>query len=128
MAEIIFTLVFNVFFFVLLNNFSDQIQFLNSDFALVLPYFNASIFINVGLAIGRTFVRTGSFKHLSQIIGNVVFFVLAYQLWIVFPFDTSVIGDTGTWDNIFKVIIVLTVAAVGIGTVAEVGKLGSSDE
>lgn len=111
-----------------LNVFYADISFLNEDFPSILWLFNLSLAIGIVLNGSRLFIYSRRYKSLTTIINNIIFFYLAYQVWTIFPFDTSVIGDRTTWDNIVKVIILLTVLATAIGTIAEVVKIISVEE
>ena len=124
--EIFLILVFNIGMLIVINAYRDKIPFLNCNFEQIVPAFNVVLSLNIVLALLRMSIRTPGFKNLAEIISNLAFFYLAYQVWTLFPFDTSFFGDPNTWDKIFRGIIVLTVIGVAIGTIVQTGQFLAS--
>jgi hypothetical protein len=120
--------VLTAVFFILLNNYYDKVDFINSDFSKVLPYLNFSLALSVVVYGVQIIFHSKKFKHFSEIVTNLVFFVVVYQIWTVFPFDTSEITGDYNWNIVIRSIIVLITLAVAIGTVVEAIKLMVGEE
>jgi len=124
--EGLFGVFFVSIFALLLNIFYNDISFFNSDFANLMPLINFSFLVSIIFLFTRIFIWSKKYKAFTEIICNSVFFYIAYRVWEIFPFDTSVIGNPSTWDEIFRVIIIITVVATAIATLGHVLKLVSS--
>lgn len=112
----------NIIFLVLINKFYTDIRFLSPDFKEVLPWVNFSLVVSLVLYVLTIFVHSQVFKSVSKIITNIVFFFVAYQMWTVFPFDTSFTNNPDLWSNIIKGIIILSVLGVVAATIVEIAK------
>lgn len=126
-AEAIAATIFSAIFLILVNVFHDDISLLREEFKQILPLYNISIIISFVFSLSRVFIRSKQYKQATTIINNVIFFFIAYKVWTIFPFDTSVIGDQATWDKVFRAGIALVSFAVLIGTITELIKLISTE-
>jgi len=121
--EIFFTLLFSIIFFIIINYYWDRIPFLTDDFSMLIPIYNFSIVLGVVFSISKIFIKNKGYALVTNLVTNIVFLVIAYNLWILFPFDTSVIGNQNTWDIIFRGLILLPSIGVVIGSIAETIKV-----
>lgn len=113
---------FTIVFLILVNVFYDNIKFITSDFKDILPLYNVSLIVGIFVQASRIFIRNKTYKAFSEVISLVFFTVIAYRLWIVYPFDTSVIGDKDLWDIIFKILIVIPPVLYMVGVVVNILK------
>jgi hypothetical protein len=123
LADAIFATFFSVIFLILFNVFYDDLKFLNDDFDKIKNLYNASLIIGVVLNASRLIIWSRAYKAVTQIITNIFFLVIAYKLWTIFPFDTSVIGNQNTWDDIFRALIIIPAIAVVIAIIVDIVKL-----
>jgi hypothetical protein len=100
-----------------------KISFLTDDFSMLIPIYNFSIVLGVVFSISKIFIKNKGYALVTNLVTNIVFLVIAYNLWILFPFDTSVIGNQNTWDIIFRGLILLPSIGVVIGSIAETIKV-----
>lgn len=122
-VEPVIGIVFGLIFLFLFNYFYDDLAFLSDEFDQVRSLYNTSLVVGIVLHFSRLFVHSKAYKAVTQLIVNGFFLVIAYQFWVLFPFDTSVLGDQKTWDFIFRLLIILPSIAVGIAIVVELLKL-----
>jgi hypothetical protein len=123
MIENIFGIIFSIVFLQIVNIYYKDIPFLTSDFTKVIPLYNISLGIGITFNILNIILNNLYVKRIFELISNVIFVVLAYNLWILFPFDTSYIGDTHIWDMVFRMLIVLPVFGVVIGSIVNIFKI-----
>lgn len=121
--EHIISAVFFSIFFLMLNIFYERIQFLSDDFDQVLGFYNFVILIGIAFSMIQVFYANKYFDLLVQVVNNVLFVVVAYIFWTLFPFDTSVIGDPDTWDAIFRFLIIAPVFLFSLSTIGETNKV-----
>lgn len=96
---------FTTLFLVLFNFSYPQIQFITREFDAILPFYNFTLIISIGMHSARFFITGRKYKLVTEVVNALLMCVVAVWLWQVFPFDTSVIGDKQTWDNIFRFLI-----------------------
>lgn len=113
---------FALLFLVLFNVFYYDIKFLTRDFDQIRTLYNISLFVSVILNASRIFLRSKGYKAIADLINCVFLVVIAYFLWTIFPFDTSVIGDKTLWDNIFRILIIGPAILVPFATTISVIK------
>lgn len=106
-------------FLVLFNVYYERIEFLTADFDEIRGIYNLSIFFGVVTNAVQIFFQPKWFKWTTQVISNIFFVVIAYQFWHIFPFDTSVFGDTSTWDPIFRGLIIIPTCMFTFATLVE---------
>jgi hypothetical protein len=123
LADAIFATLFSVIFLILFNVFYDDLKFLSNDFDKIKNLYNASLIVGVVLNASRLIIWSRAYKAMTQIITNIFFLVIAYKLWTIFPFDTSVIGNQATWDKVFKAGIIFSSIAVTIALIVDITKL-----
>jgi hypothetical protein len=118
--------VFGIVFLVIFNAFYDQIQFITRDFDQLRGIYNLSLIVGVIIQTSRIFMHDDGYRLGTDLVTNVFFVYIAYQFWVIFPFNTSVIGDPALWDNIFKLLIVVPPALSVLAMFASTVKLTTS--
>ncbi|MCA9386867.1 hypothetical protein KC669_02415 [Candidatus Dojkabacteria bacterium] len=126
--EPIVGVVFGLVFYVLFNRFYDDIQFITSEFEEVKDFYNFSILAGVFVNLLKLFFRSYTFKTFIELVPLTIFIALAYKLWILFPFDTSVIGDKSLWDNIFRFLLAVPPILYAIGTITSIVKVLTNEQ
>lgn len=116
-------LFFFTAFVILFNIFYDKILFLSDKFDDIRPFYNATLITGIILNFLRYFIKTEGYKLFTDVIENILFIVLAYIFWTVFPFNTSVIGDKTTWDGIFRFLIIVPPVVSSFGLLVSVIKV-----
>ena len=123
LVEALAGIFFSAIFLILFNFFYKDIKFITRDFDQILPLYNFSLVLSIVLNASKLLIRSKAYKSLTQVMSNLVFFMIAFYFWTIFPFDTSVIGNKNSWDLVFRALIVLPSIAVFIATVIESIKL-----
>ncbi len=96
---------FTFLFLLLFNIFYGQIPFLTARFDPLLWLYNLSLIVAIIIHVSRVFIRSSLYRLVTEFILNTFFVIIAYRLWITFPFDTSIFGDPNTWNSIFRFLI-----------------------
>ncbi len=99
--------IFSAAFLILFNIFYYDILFITREFDNIRWFYNLSLISGFFFNVLRIFWQSKKFKVLADFVSLIFFVLIAIWLWNVFPFDTSVIGDTQTWDTIFKFLIIV---------------------
>lgn len=110
-------------FIILLNVFYDNVRLLNDDFTKVLPIINFSLAVSLLINASTIFIHSTVYKRITTLIGNLIFFVVAYQVWIVFPFDTSYINLDFNWDGLIRLVMAITIIAVLVASIVDIVRL-----
>jgi len=113
---------FTLLFFILFNIFYDDIRFLTSDFDKIKTLYNITLIVGIIFHFSRIFFHSKIYKLITEIINNILFCIVAYQLWVIFPFDTSVIGDPQLWDKLFRIFIIIPTLSTVFTTIIELIK------
>lgn len=121
--EAIFGILTSLIFLYIVNYYYKNISFITSDFTKLIPLYNLSLFTGIIFHIVRVIYRSNIVKKITEIISNIIFVVLAYNLFTIYPFDTTVIGDSDIWNLLFKCLIVLPAFGVSIATLVNILKL-----
>jgi len=121
--EGIFGIVSSLVFLYIVNIYYKELNFITEDFTRIIPLYNLSLITAIIFYILRIFFRNKTFKTVTELFSNLIFFLLAYNLWTIYPFDTSTIGNPNTWDIIFKLLIVLPTFAVAIASIVQLIQL-----
>lgn len=123
--EAIVGLLFNLLFYFLLNKYYSSVPFLKEDFVKVLPLYNLSIMVSIFIQASRVIFRNRIYKTFGEIVSMFFFAVIAYQLWIVFPFDLSWFstGSEEQWNILFRFLIVVPPILAIFGTVVSFIKI-----
>jgi hypothetical protein len=115
-------------FYVLFNMFYKNIFFLNADFDKVIYLYNLSLIIAIALNASRIIIWGKRYKSITQLISNIIFFFLAYWIWVIFPFNTAALGGQANGDMLIRIIIVVSVIGTFIGSMTEFFKLISRED
>lgn len=114
----IIAILLNILFYVLLNNYYQLIPFLNEDFKLILPLYNLSIMVSIFINASRILFRSKIYKALGELVTTSFTVLIAYQLWMIFPFNTSFFINEAFGDTLFRfLLIVPTAIAIIVATV-----------
>lgn len=105
--EIIAGIVFFSIFTLLFNIFYNDILFLSPAFDPIRPIYNLSLTSGIFLSALTLFIKSSRYKLFVEFTETFFFVVLGIIFWVVFPFDTSVIGNTDLWNAIFRILIVV---------------------
>lgn len=116
-------IIFALLFLQIVNVYYKDIPFLTSDFTKVIPLYNISLGVGILFHIFNILLRNKYTKSIFELISNGIFLLLAYNLWIVFPFDTSFIGNSSLWDQIFRMLILFPAFGVTISILVNTAKL-----
>ncbi len=125
MAEGVAGTIFTILFLLLVNRFYKDVQFLTSDFEVILPLYNLSLVTSSIAYLTRIFFHSPVYKQATDWFSCIFFVLIALQLWTIFPFDTSVIGDKVLWDGVFRFLIVVPPLLTVLANMVKTAKLAS---
>jgi hypothetical protein len=95
------------------------VPFLTDSFAAVVVFFNWSFVATIVANAAFLFYDGRWFGHLARMAINVFGFVAVLALFTIFPFDFPV----GAWDIVGRIVLVLAMVGIAIGTIVELVKL-----
>lgn len=107
----------------LVNKYYSYIPFVTDKFEQILPLYNLSLTVSIFLTAARAIFRSEEFKNISEIINNIFFCVIAYNLWIIYPFDTSSLPLSSLLDILIKFFIIIPPVIATIASVVTLVKL-----
>lgn len=122
-VEIYVGVVFSFLWIFLINKFYSQVSLFTSSFELILPLYNTVLVIGIGLLFARLRFRSRTMKAGVDAINSILFLIVAYQFWVVFPFNPSFFGDPATGDTVIRLLIVVPPVLHTIGSIAAIFKL-----
>ena len=99
----------------------DLLPFLTADFERVLLLINISLVATILVNAVYLGYDQGWFRSLGQVGLNLISLVVGIRMYQVFPFDFS--AYEFSWATVVRVMIVLGIVGLAIGTVAELVKL-----
>jgi len=118
-AEVFFSSIF----LILVNMFWDQLGFLSQDFSEVLPLYNLVIITGIILSFIKIFLWNQHFILFTKVVNNVLFVLIAWQVWIIFPFNLDFFNNPSLWETLIKILIVFPPIAYTISTIVESAKI-----
>ena len=111
--------VYVILLLVFSNLLSWGIPFLTEEFTAPLMFFSVSF---IAAVIGNVFMLVYDarwFRHLVRIVLNILGGVAVYVLLVVFPFAFP----AGPADLVVRIVLIVALVGVGIGTIVEFGRL-----
>ena len=123
LVEAVVGAAFAIIFFIFINAFYRDILFLNQDFDQVRMLYNISLIVSIAIHLSRIVIRNKTYKAATEIVSSIFLVAIAYQLWTIFPFNTSVIGNKDTWDSIFRALIIIPAVGACLSIVVNFVKL-----
>ena len=100
------------------------LPFLTGEFARVLWLVDISLLATIVVNLAHVWYDPAWFKSLCQIGLGWISMLVAIRMFQVFPFDFS--AYEFDWERVARIVIVLTMVAIGIGIFVEVVKLARS--
>lgn len=126
-ADPIAGIIFTIIFLILLNLFYDDLGFITSGFKRVLPLYNLSLIVGIIIHASRLLFRSQLYKAATEFISLLLFVIIAYKLWVIFPFDPSAIGNQDTWNFILRLLIIVPPGLYALGAVVGLVKALRAD-
>lgn len=99
--------VFGVVFLILFNVYYPRLDFFSSEFVQFARPINVLIILGIIFDFVKFFYNSPAYKLLTETIKGILFIAISYQIWIVFPFDTSVFSNPELWNTIIRIGIVV---------------------
>lgn len=128
---LVFAVVFNAVFFVVINFYYEHIPFLTDDFPRWIPYANISLVANMVLQVLLFFLGDTVFKPLLEAGTNIVSIISLTAFLVIFPVDFDVITWLGPLEDILRIGTVILIFILVIVTIANIasffGKLLKTD-
>lgn len=101
------------------------LSFLTADLAKVVPWLNVSLTAALAANLIYLFWDRPAFRSATQIVLNLVTFVVTYQFFRVFPFDFSIY--TFNWGVVVRILLILTMVGAAVGVLTETYKFASGE-
>lgn len=95
------------------------VPFLTSSYSGVLWAINLSIGATIIANILFLVYDAGWFRHLAQLILNVIALFVVFLIYSIFPFDFS----TASWEYWVKITLIIVMAGIGIAIIVEIFRL-----
>ena len=95
------------------------VPFLTSDYSGVLWAINLSIGASIIANFLFLFYDAGWFRHLAQLVLNVIALFVVFLIYSIFPFTFS----AEPWAFWVKISLIIVMACIGIATIVELFKL-----
>jgi hypothetical protein len=120
------SMVINVIMLYVANNLLvwDLLPFLTTDFGRVLWLIDVSLIATILVNLVWIGYDVDWFKALCQIGLNLISAVVSIRMYQVFPFDFS--DYEFGWAPIARIVIILTIVGLALGTIAELVKVAKS--
>jgi len=118
-AGFIAAIIINLIFLFIFNSLPNwHVSFLTSAYSGILWAINLSIGATIIANILFLVYGTGWFRHLVQLILNIIALFVIYLIYAVFPFNFT----GAAWDHWVKIILIILMACLGIATIVELVK------
>ena len=119
--EFIFSAIFTIVFFIIINTAWENIPFLTDDIKKCLPFINLSLIIGILSSFILIFVQGKFYKNLLHIPQDIFSLVANTILLVVFPFDFNMI-EIPALTTFVKLILIFISIALTIGILARIIK------
>jgi hypothetical protein len=119
-AGYIAAVIINIVMIYVFNNLLNWgVPFLTSDYSGVLWAINLSLGATIIANILFLIYDPGWFRHLGQIVLNFIALFVAFIIFTVFPFTFA----DKSWAFWVKIVLIIIMAGIGIGTIVEFFRL-----
>lgn len=112
-------IVYLILLFVFSNLLGWGVPFLTEEFTAPLLFFNVSFVAGIIGSILMLAYDARWFRHVVRIVQNILGGAAVYVLLIVFPF----VFPAGPADLVVRIVLIVTLVGIGIGTIVELVKL-----
>lgn len=117
-------IILNLILLYVVNNLLNwHVPFMTKSFVAVLTLINISLLGTIVANILFLAHDRGRFRHLLQLVLNVIAFVVTYTIYVIFPFDFRRWPGISALDFMVKIGLILGMVGIAIGTIVEFFRL-----
>ncbi len=125
-VEAFFSMVFEIIFFVLINTYYDDIEFLNSDFKKALVLINISMVIQIAISAARIIITAEWYRAITSILNNFFSLFVTFFILVLFPFDFSMYSRGELYATLARFFIILSIIGILIAIIVDYVKFAIS--